>query len=77
MSARLEQAAAEGGQALDTLARPGLRIPTLRIRNLAAIPPTLADLGADPDAVIRRAGIDPKVFSNLDAVIPFTRWGGS
>ncbi len=75
MSARLEQAAAEGGQALDTLARPGLRFPTLRIRNLAAVPPTLADLGADPDAVIRRAGIDPKVFSNLDAVIPFTTLG--
>jgi AraC-like DNA-binding protein len=75
MSARLKRAAAEGGQALDSLARPGLRFPTVRIRNLAAIPPTLAELGADPDAVIRQAGIDPKVFLNLDAILAFTMLG--
>ena len=60
---------------MDTLARPGLLIPTIRVRNVAAIPPTLAELGADPDAVIRQAGVDPKLFSNPDAVIPFTALG--
>jgi AraC-like DNA-binding protein len=60
---------------LDILARPRLRIATARIRNLAAIPSALAELGADPDAVIRQAGIDPKLFANLDAVIPFTTLG--
>jgi AraC-like DNA-binding protein len=75
MSARLKWAAADGGQALDSLARPGLRIPTARVRNLAAILPTLAELGAAPDAVIRQAGMDPKLFLNLEAVIPFSALG--
>jgi len=75
MSARPKWAAADGRQALDTLARPGLRFPTVKVRNLAAIPPTLAELGAAPDAVIRQAGIDPKLFLNLEAVIPFSALG--
>ena len=60
---------------MDTRARPGLRIPTVRVRNLAGILPTLAELGADPDAVIRQAGVDPKLFADLDAVISFTALG--
>jgi len=75
MAARPESAAEDGGQALDSLARPGLRVPTITVRNVAAIPPTLAELGADPDRVLRQAGIDPKLFSNLDAVIPFAALG--
>ena len=69
------EAAENGGQALDTLARRGTRIPTVRIRSLAAIPATLAELGADPGAVIRQAGIDPNLFSNLDNVMPFKALG--
>ena len=60
---------------MDTRARPELRIPTVRVRNLAGILPTLAELGADPDAVIRQAGVDPKLFADLDAVIPFAALG--
>ena len=60
---------------MDILPRPGLRVPTARVRNIAAIPPTLAEFGADPDAVIRRAGIDPKVFSDPSNVISFTALG--
>ncbi len=75
IAARLEWGAADGGQALDTRARPGLRIPTVKVRNLAGILPTLAELGADPDAVIRQAGIDPKLLSDLDAILPFSALG--
>ncbi len=59
----------------DSLSRPGLRIATARVRNLAAIRPTLVELGADPDAVIQQAGIDPRLFANPEAVIPFTALG--
>ncbi len=64
-----------GGLALDILARPGLPIATARLRNIAAIPSTLAELGVDPDQVFRKAGIDPKLFAHLDAVLPFTALG--
>ena len=37
--------------------------------------PTLAELGVDPDAVIRQAGVDPKLLANPDAVIAFTALG--
>ena len=60
---------------MDTRARPELRIPTVRVRNLAGIRPTLAELGVDPDAVIRQAGVDPKLLANPDAVIAFTALG--
>ncbi len=52
-----------------------MRFPTVTVRNLAAIVPTLAELGVDPDAVIRQAGVDPKLFSSLDAVIPYAVLG--
>ena len=67
--------AVDGGLALDTAARPKLRLATARVRNIAAIPPTLAELGADPDAVLRQADVDPKLFANLDNVIPFAALG--
>ena len=60
---------------MDSQARSGLRIATTRVRSLAAIPAVIAEHGADPDAVIRRAGLDPKIFANFDAVIPFTALG--
>ena len=66
---------AEGRDAVDTLARPKPHIATAKVRNIAAIPPTLVEFGADPDAVIRRAGIDPTVFSSLDNIIPFAALG--
>ena len=45
------------------------------MRNIAAIPEVLAELGADPDRVVRQGGVDPRLFSNLDAVIPFAALG--
>ena len=75
MPARSKRAAADGGQALNSLARPGPRIATATVRNFAAIRPALAELGADPDQVLRAAGVDPKIFANLNAVLPFTTLG--
>jgi len=36
---------------------------------------TLGELGVDADVVLRRAGLDPAPFSNLDNVIPFAALG--
>ena len=47
----------------------------VRIRNAAAIPETLKELGVDPDDILRRAGIDPALFSDPDNVLPYAALG--
>jgi AraC-like DNA-binding protein len=57
---------------LDRVTRTRPRFATIKVRNAAAILPTLRDLGADPDAVLRSAGIEPAVFSDPNNDLPFT-----
>jgi AraC-like DNA-binding protein len=52
-----------------------LRIPTVRVRNVAAIPEVLAELGADLSVVTARVGLEPATFSNLDNVISYAALG--
>ena len=47
----------------------------IKVRNAAAIFPTLAELGADPDAVLRSAGIEPAMFSDPDNDLSFAAVG--
>ena len=60
---------------LDTTSRARPGFATVKARNIAAVPATLRELGADPDAVIRQAGLDPSVFSNRENVIPYAAVG--
>jgi AraC-like DNA-binding protein len=48
---------------------------TAKIRNVAAVPATLVELGADPATVLRRAGLDPNLFSNPESVMPYAALG--
>ena len=56
---------------MDTSSRAKERFATEKIRNIFAIPNVLRELGADAAAVMRRAGVDPKLFANPESVIPF------
>jgi hypothetical protein len=62
---------------LDIASRSKPRSATIKVRNAFAILGTLAELGADADAVLRSAGLDPALFSNLDNVMPFAALGWS
>lgn len=62
-------------KALDTSAHPRRCEPVATIRNIAAIPAVLRELGADVDAVLRGAGLAPSVFLNLENVIPYAALG--
>ncbi|MBR0698058.1 AraC family transcriptional regulator [Bradyrhizobium lablabi] len=48
---------------------------TAKIRNVAAIPLVLRELGADVEAVLRQAGLDPLIFSNSENVMPYAALG--
>jgi AraC-like DNA-binding protein len=60
---------------LDAASRPHSREATAKIRNIAAIPLTLRELVADPDSVMRRAGVDPLLFSSSENAIPYAALG--
>jgi AraC-like DNA-binding protein len=60
---------------LDAAARIKSREATAKIRNIAGIPPTLRELGADVDAVLERAALDPRIFSNSENVLPYAALG--
>jgi AraC-like DNA-binding protein len=60
---------------LDRVTRTKPRFATIKVRNAAAILPTLAELGADPDAVLRSAGIEPAIFSDPDNDLSFAAVG--
>lgn len=60
---------------LDTASRRTQRHAIAKIRNVAAIPATIAELGADPATVLRRAGLDPNLFSDPDNVMPYAALG--
>ena len=60
---------------MDRVSRTKRPYATEKIRNIAAIPPTLAKLGADADAVVRRAGLHPNLFADPENVIPFAAVG--
>jgi AraC-like DNA-binding protein len=56
---------------LDRVTRARPRFATIKVRNAAAILPTLAELGVDPNAVLRSVGIEPAMFSDPDNDLPF------
>ena len=60
---------------MDIASRTNRGAATAKIRNIAAIPPTLAELGVDPSAVLRRAGLDPNLFSDPENIMPYTALG--
>ena len=60
---------------LDTASRRTQGAAIAKIRNVAAIPATLVELGADPATVLRRAGLDPNLFSNPENVMPYAALG--
>ena len=60
---------------LDTASRRTQGAAIARIRNVAAIPATLVELGVDPAIVLRRAGLDPNLFSDLENVMPYAALG--
>lgn len=44
---------------------------TVQIRNIAAIPAVLAELGFEPDAVLKKAGVTAALFDNPENVAPY------
>ena len=60
---------------LDAASRIANRYATAKIRNIAAIPATLIELGADPAKVIQKSGFHPDIFSNPENVMPFAGLG--
>ena len=60
---------------MDTASRRTQRTAIAKIRNVAAIPATLVELGADPATVLRRAGLDPNLFSDPENVMPYAALG--
>ncbi len=60
---------------MDTVSRTKRNYATIKARNVAGIPDALKDLGADPDAVLRAAGVEPDVFSNPDNELPYAAVG--
>jgi AraC-like DNA-binding protein len=60
---------------LDAANRDKRREATATIRNIAAIPVVLRELGADVDALLRLVGLAPLIFSNSGNVIPYAALG--
>ncbi len=48
---------------------------TVKVRNAAAIPVTLRELGVDPTEILHRAEIEPELFSDPDNVLPYPALG--
>lgn len=47
------------------------RAATIKVRNIAAIPKVLRELGVDSNALMREAGVSPTLFARPDSVMPF------
>ena len=60
---------------MDRVTRAKPRFATIKVRNAAAILPTLVELGVDSNAVLRSAGIEPAMFSDPDNDLPFAAVG--
>jgi hypothetical protein len=60
---------------LDAVNRGARREAFATIRNIAAIPVVLRELGADVDALLLRVGLDPLIFANSGHVIPYAALG--
>lgn len=60
---------------MDRVTRTKPRYAIVKVRNIAAILPTLADLGADPEVVLRAAEIEPAILSDPDNDLPFAAVG--
>jgi AraC-like DNA-binding protein len=60
---------------VDKVTRAKAHYATAKVRNIAAIPATLGEFGADADAVLRRAGVDLHVFSDPENVVPYAALG--
>ncbi len=56
---------------MDRVTRAKPRFATIKVRNAAAILPTLVELGVDPNAVLRSVGIEPAMFADPDSDLPF------
>ncbi|WP_262265774.1 AraC family transcriptional regulator [Microvirga yunnanensis] len=54
---------------------PALASGVVRIGVTKEIVPLLREFGADPDAVIRQAGLDPRLFDDANNVIPYAALG--
>lgn len=59
---------------VETLPR-ALPAGVVRVGVTKEIGPILRGFGADPDAVIRRAGLDPRLFDNENNLIPYAALG--
>ena len=60
---------------MDSRSRTKHREATAKIRNIAAIPAVLNEFGADVDAVLWRAGLEPLILSHSENVIPYAALG--
>ncbi len=60
---------------MDTASRRTQRSAITKICNVAAVQETLVELGVDPATVLRRAGVDPNLFSNPENVMPYAALG--
>jgi len=54
---------------------PALASGVVRVGVTKEIVPLLREFGADPDAVIRQAGLDPRLFDDENNVIPYAALG--
>jgi AraC-like DNA-binding protein len=60
---------------LDTVTRRTRGAAITKIRNVAAVPETLVELGADAATILWRTGLDPDLFSNPENVMPYAALG--
>jgi AraC-like DNA-binding protein len=60
---------------LDTRGRSQARHATVKVRNFHAAYSVLQELGADADAVVRSAGLDPAIFADPSLDIPYSALG--
>ena len=60
---------------MDRVTRAKPRFATIKVRNAAAILPTLAELGVNSNAVLRSAGLEPAMFSDPDNDLSFATVG--
>ncbi len=60
---------------LDTTSRRTPSYATAKARNVAAIADVLRAFGAEVPAILRKAGLDPNVFGDLEQVMPYASLG--
>ncbi len=60
---------------MDTTSRRTPSYATAKARNVAAIADVLRAFGAEVPAILRKAGLDPNVFGDLEQVMPYASLG--